>query len=108
MTNRRRKHTFHVQLARLRIDTSIVTVEVDEFDDDLAAEAALARADTLPAAAWRPTPINPVDYKPFVQALIAKEELKSPVVDDFDIEEQIEDEAEVRYVLLRAIAYAPR
>ena len=102
MPKPRRKLTYHVQLARLRLETIVVTVEIDHHDDDLAADAALARVDALPPSAWRAQPVIATDYAPFVQAVIAQDELKQPTDDDREIEAQIEDEAEIRYILLKA------
>ena len=102
MPKLRRKLTYHVQLARLRLDTAVVTVEIDHHDDDLAADAALARVDALPATAWRAQPVISTDYAPFVQAVIAQDELKQPTDDEREVEAQIEDEAEIRYILLKA------
>lgn len=102
MPKPRRKLTYHVQLARLRLETTVVTVEIDHHDDDLAADAALARVDALQAAAWRAQPVIATDYAPFVQAVIAQDELKQRTDDEREIEARIEDEAEVRYILLKA------
>lgn len=102
MPKPRRKLTYHVQLARLRLDTTVVTIEIDHHDDDLAADAALTRVDALPATAWRAQPVTSTDYAPFVQAVIPQDELKHPTDDERDIEAQIEDEAEIRYILLKA------
>ena len=102
MPKPRRKLTYHVQLARLRLKTTVVTVEIDHRDDDLAADAALARGDALPAKVWRARPVISTDYAPFVQAVIAQDELKQPTDDEREIEAQIADEAEIRYILLKA------
>ncbi len=102
MPCQRKKHIYYVQVARQRIETSVIKVAVDAEDDELAAEAALDRAEELPPSAWQPQPFNPGDYRPFVQALMAESELKPPIVDELCIENQIQAEAEIRYLLLKA------
>jgi hypothetical protein len=97
-TPKRVKH--YVLVARPRIETAIV--EVDATHDADAEQQALAKAATLPAAAWSPRRYDPSAYRPHVETMIAEDELEGQRARDCKHAAELLTEFETRYLLLMA------
>ena len=97
-TPKRVKH--YVLVARPRIETAIV--EVDATCDTDAEQQALAKAASLPAAAWSRRRFAHSVYQPHVETMVAEDELDGQRVQNREHAAELLAEFETRYLLLMA------
>ena len=65
-----------VQVARLRIETTIVEIEGDDVGDDEAMAEPIEEAEHLADEVWTMEPYDRECYRPHVQSIIAREEFE--------------------------------
>ena len=104
MAAKRKRENYQVQVARIRIETTVVEVKAE--GDEAASRMAVDRAKRLPSTTWTIEPYDGNSYRPHVRAIVSAEELVAHVEEggaattrEADIARQA---AATRYMLLKA------
>ena len=108
MTRNRDQISHLVQVARIRIETSVVEIRGDAIDDDEAAAEAIETAEQLPQRAWIRQPYDGTAYRPHVQTMISREEIEeqremgNTASAESLLDPDTDGETRFRYLLLQA------
>jgi hypothetical protein len=108
MNDQRKQPTHFVQVARLRIETTIIEIDVDDDADDAGVEReAIETAMSLAEANWICMPFDRSAYEPFVQSIISREEIAEiPEIAEIgskaNVETLVDANEDTRYLLLMA------
>lgn len=105
MNDHRKQPSRFVQVARLRIETTIVGIDADDDADDAGVEReAIETASSLAEADWKLIPFDRGAYEPFVQAIISQAEIAemAEMGSKASITTLVDANEDTRYLLLKA------
>lgn len=107
MTRKRDQIRHLVQVARIRIETTVVEIRGDDVDDVEAAAEAIEIAEQLPQRAWRRQRYDRAAYRPHVETIISRDDVELREMGNTASPESIldadnDDGTRFRYLLLKA------
>ena len=105
MKDQRKQPSHFVQVARLRIETTIIGIDADDDADDAGVEReAIDIAQSLTGADWILQPFDRGAYKPHVQSIISREEIAelAETGSKASITTLVDANEDTRYLLLKA------
>lgn len=105
MQDHRKRPSHFVQVARLRIETTIIGIDADDDADDAGVEReAIETASSLAEENWKLLPFDRGAYEPHVQAIISQEEIAEMVEigSRASIKTLVDANEDTRYLLLKA------
>ena len=105
MKDHRKKPSHFVQVAHLRIETTIIGIDADDDADDAGVEReAIETASSLAEADWKRLPFDRGAYEPFVQAIISQAEIAemAEMGSKAGITTLLDANEDTRYLLLKA------
>ncbi len=105
MKDQRKQPSHFVQVARLRIETTIIGIDADHDADDAGVEReAIETASSLAEADWKLLPFDRGAYEPHVQAIISQEEITemAEIGSKASIKSLVDANQDTRYLLLKA------
>ena len=108
MTRKRDQISHLVQVARIRIETTVVEIRGDDIDDDEAAAEAIEVAEQLPQRAWHRQRYDRTAYRPHVETMISRDDIEelremgSTASAESLLDADTEDGTRFRYLLLKA------
>ena len=103
MKQRRDRVSHLVQVARIRIETTVVEIEGEDIDDAAAELEAIEEAELLPNEAWVTQPFDGNSYRPHVQSLLSREEIDELAEAGQSASAELDRACEpIRYLLLKA------
>ena len=108
MTRKRDQISHLVQVARIRIETTVVEIRGDDIGDEEAAAEAIEVAEQLPQRAWAKQRYDRTAYRPHIQTMISREEIEelremgNTATADSLLDADTDDATRFRYLLLKA------
>ena len=105
MKDQRKQPSHFVQVARLRIETTIIGIDADDDADDAGVEReAIDTAQSLAEADWILQPFDRGAYEPHVQSIISREEIAelAETGSKASIKTLVDANEDTRYLLLTA------
>jgi hypothetical protein len=105
MKDQRKQPCHFVQVARLRIETTIIGIDADDGANDAGVEReAIETASSLAEENWKLLPFDRRTYEPFVQSIISQEERAemAKIGSKASITTLVDANEETRYLLLKA------
>ena len=104
MTRKRDQISHLVQVARIRIETTVIEIVGDVVSDEEATIEAIEIAEQLPQRAWRKQRYDRSAYRPHVQDMISREEIEElhGEGDTASMESLLDPNDDYRYLLLKA------
>ena len=104
MTRKRDQISHLVQVARIRIETTVIEIMGDDVSDEDATIEAIEIAEQLPQRFWRRQRYDRSAYRPHVQDMISREEIEElrGEGDTASMESLLDPNDDYRYLLLKA------
>ena len=104
MAQKRKQPSHFVQVARIRIETAILGIDVDESDDADVEREAIETANSIADVDWVMQPFDRASYQPHVQSIISQEEIDEleEIGSTKSVEALVDANDDIRYLLLQA------
>ena len=108
MARKRDQISHLVQVARIRIETTVVEIRGGDIDDDEAAAEAIEIAERLPQRAWRRQRYDRTAYRPHVETMISRDDIEelremgNKASPESILDADNDDGTRFRYLLLKA------
>ena len=104
MVRQRKQPSHFVQVARIRIETTIFGIDVDEDDDADVEREAIETANSIADVDWVMQPFDRASYQPHVQSIISQEEIEEleEIGSTKSVETSVDANDDIRYLLLQA------
>jgi hypothetical protein len=96
---------FVAQVARIRIETTIVDINIEtDATDDEGRETIIENAEFLPRRHWKLAPFDAAAYRPHIQDIVCREEIEEAIADCGTTApaDMVDAREQTRYLLLKA------